>query len=104
MVYNYYKCKSYENAKNIFLDLLKDKEELPIYLYGKGGCGKSYLINEHRDILDKRNINHEVYNKLCSAKGDIACITDLDFVDMKQKCHIIDMNSCGRVFCDESSK
>ena len=88
----YFKATTYDDAKLKFEELLDTLPQLPIYLLGNGANGKSYLIREFTDMIQKydRLVYHENGPKEPHFL-DIICILS-DF-QIKNPAHVIDMNN-----------
>jgi len=90
-----YNC-IYNSTKKLLLKLLETN--LPIVLYGKGGCGKTVLLNELYDKIESKGYIIESDNRINESMFDnkyIITLFELDKIRMidENKYYLINMNS-----------
>ena len=87
----------YNNAKMTVIEHLMSGDK-PIVLYGTGGNGKTYLVNEISEIIDTNNYNviHEILKPIEKmSNNDLVVATDfnnLSDID-KESYNLVDMNN-----------
>lgn len=92
-----YNVRTYKEAKEILLTLLKISRRVvngySIILLGRGGIGKSYLINDVKEKIISSGFTYlhecpfEKVNKAVIATNNIEAAERLNYL------HIIDMNA-----------
>jgi len=84
----------YNSSKNLLVDLL-DRDKT-IILYGPGGCGKSYLINECRKLIDEKGYNISIdgdLKKNIFTNKHVVAIHDINELrNIIYKYYLINMN------------
>lgn len=90
-----YNCV-YNSTKRLLLKLLETN--LPIVIYGKGGCGKTVLLNELYDKIEAKGYIVESDGKVTESLFNnkyIITLFDLDKIRMidENKYYLINMNS-----------
>lgn len=101
---------TYPTAKNAVLHFIL-KGDKPIILYGEGGNGKTYLINDInksikvKEVIPSGNILQEKLNKL-NRGGEIVSTTTLDYLkDLdKNSYHLVDMSKMHWKYNNEEKK
>ena len=87
----------YNNAKIAVIEHLTNGDK-PIVLYGTGGNGKTYLVNEISDLIQEKkyNVIPEVNNKLTKLNNSDLIVSlnlsDFDNFD-KESYNLVDMSS-----------
>ena len=87
----------YNNAKSTVINHLMNGDK-PIVLYGTGGNGKTFLINELSELISEKkyNIIPEVHEKIENLNNSdlIVSLNLSDFVNIdKDSYNLVDMSS-----------
>ena len=86
-------AKALKQAKQLLIDAMSTGK--CIYLYGSGGNGKSYLINDISELIIRQNyhVYHERHDNQMMLRKSIICVNTLDSIATEYTNYIlIDMN------------